>query len=84
MIFKDYYKILDKDIELFIEIPISDLKNIDFSEKNICVFDDDAGEPFKEFYEKNSNSSQLNKVIENYNNAMDNLVNQGILKVKEK
>ena len=80
-----YYQILDKDIELFIEIHISNLKNVDFNEeKNICVFDDDLGEPFKEFYENDSKSAYLNKIKEEYNKAMDGLVKQGILKVKEK
>lgn len=78
-----FFKILHEDIELHIEIPTSDLNNIQFDEdRNICVFDDEIGQPYYPFYHKTDRTDFINLIINRYNETMDSLVKEGIFKEK--
>ena len=78
-----FFKVLHDDIELHIEIPIGDLTNIKFDDfNNICVFDDEIGQPYYPFYHKTNRTDYINLVINKYNETMDSLAHQGIFKEK--
>ena len=73
-------KLLD-DIELHIEVSLNNGKVIDFDDyKNIYVMDDKFGQPYTPFYNSDVIFPYLYKVITRYNEEMDELVSQGILK----
>lgn len=78
-------KVIYDDIELLIELPIGDLKNIEFDESiNILVKDRKYDIPYQPFYNAVRPFNYLSKVISSYNNEMDMLVQQGIFKEKVK
>ena len=78
-----YFKMLDGDIELWIEISVKEESNIEFDdEKNVAIIDDDFGQYYYGFYNDVS-TPYINKVIEKYNKVMDGFVEKGILKRKK-
>ena len=78
-----YYQKLLKEIELYIEISVNKDKTINFDDfKNILVLDDSFCQPYYPFYEGEIEFEFLNKVIENYNKAMDEFVEKGIFREK--
>ncbi|MBQ9023629.1 MAG: hypothetical protein IJ105_00235 [Bacilli bacterium] len=79
-----YYKRLIDDIELHIEISVNNDETFNFDDfDNIIVLDDSFCQPYTPFYESKKGFSFLNKVIIEYNKAMDELVEKGILKEKQ-
>ena len=79
-----YYKKLIDDIELHIEISVNNDEIFIFNDfDNIIVLDDSFCQPYTPFYESKKGFPFLNKVIIEYNNAMDELVEKGILKEKQ-
>lgn len=78
-----YYKRLIDDIELYIEVNINGNEITNFDDiNNILVIDDSFCQPYYPFYEGKKEFDFLNKVIKKYNEAMDELVEKGILKEK--
>ena len=84
-----FKEMIHDDIELIIEIPVGDLKNIKFSEKeNMKLIDtgltqDDKEQLYTPFYEDRT-FDYLKNVIRDYNKTMDNLVAKKIFKEKVK
>ena len=84
-----FKQLIHDDIELVIELPVGDLENIKFNEKdNMKLVDtgltqDDKEQIYTPFYEDKS-FDYLKKVINAYNNEMDGLVHKGIFKEKIK
>jgi len=77
-----YSCVLYEDIELHIEISTSS-KRIRFNDyNNVLVFDDEIGQPYFPFY-KGIETEYIHKVIEKYNQKMDEFKEKGILKEKE-
>ena len=83
-----FKELIHDDIELIIEIPVGDLKNIKFKEEeNIKLVDtgltqEDKEQLYTPFYEDRT-FDYLKNVIRDYNKTMDNLVDKKIFKVKE-
>ncbi|MBR5662494.1 MAG: hypothetical protein IKX00_02440 [Bacilli bacterium] len=80
-----YYKYIEDEIELFVEIGIKEDGTFMFDTfDNVLVLDDDFCQPYHPFYRDDVDTPFVNKVIEKYNEAMDELVSMGILKEKTK
>lgn len=78
-----YNKYLADEIELHIEIGINEDGTFNFDDfDNIIVLDDNFCQPYYPFYEYDKGFPFLNELIKEYNNSMDNLVKDGILKEK--
>ena len=74
------------NIELLDEIDL--IVEIDIFEKfddtrYVQVFDNYGGGLFNPFYDEDRDYPFLNELIKEYNGAMDNLVNEGVLKPKK-
>ena len=79
-----YNRYLIDDIELHIEIVINSDNSFTFDDfDNVLVLDENFCQPYFPFYENKKGFPFLNKVIIEYNNAMDELVKKGILKEKK-
>ena len=71
---------LYKDIELFVDIFINEDGTLSFDDcDNVLVIDDNFGQPYTPFYD-NKQFQFLSVVIYRYNEFMDKLVEEGILK----
>ena len=78
-----YSCVLYEDIELHIEISTSSSNKIKFNDyDNVLVFDDEIGQPYFPFY-KGIRTEYIHKVIEKYNEKMDEFKEKGILVEKE-
>ena len=78
-----YNKNLIDDIQLHIEISINPDGTFSFDDfDNIIVLDDNFCQPYYPFYTSDNDFPYLNKVIKKYNKAMDELIENGILKEK--
>lgn len=76
-----FFKYLIDDIELHIEISINQDKTLSFDDfDNVLLLDDDFCQPYHPFYKEEVDTPFINEVIQKYNEAMDELVNEGILK----
>lgn len=74
-----YIKFLCDEIELIIEIGINENGTLSFDDyENVLLIDDDFGQPYNPFY-RDTEFPFLDKVINKYNEAMDDLVKKGIL-----
>ena len=79
-----YNENLIDDIELHIEISINPDETFNFDDfDNVLILDENFCQPYFPFYENKKGFPFLNKVIIEYNKAMDELVKKGILKEKK-
>ncbi len=73
---------LYNDIEVFVDIIINDDGSLSFDDcENVLVMDDRFGQPYTPFYD-NKLFHFLSYIIFRYNEFMDSLVEDGILKQK--
>ncbi len=78
-----YHCVLYDDIELFVRFYIQDDGSLLFDDySNVQVIDDNYGQYYTPFYESKKPFHFLNIIIFKYNEAMDSLVLQGVLKPK--
>ena len=78
----NYYSPLYNDIDLFVNISLSDDGMLFFDDETMVqVIDDNFGQYYTPFY-NNKPFAFLNFVIYRYNEVMDVLVEKGILKIK--
>lgn len=75
-----YTKELLDEIDLIVEIDI--FEKFDDT-RHVQVFDNYGGVLFSPFYDEERDYPFLNELIKEYNMAMDNLVNEGVLKPKQ-
>ena len=79
-----YFRVLNEEIELYINFDITKSDEITFDEnKNVEVIDDMIGQYFTAFY-NNVNNKYVKKCKQRYHEEMMNLVNKGILKIRSK
>ena len=79
-----YCRELIVDVDLYVEFDITNSTILKFDEdRSVSVIDDEIGQYFMPFY-NNIKNSYTQKTIKRYNEVMNHLVNQGILKLKEK
>ncbi|MBR2997498.1 MAG: hypothetical protein IKF37_00280 [Bacilli bacterium] len=75
-----YTKELLDEIDIIVEIDI--FEKFDDT-RHVQVFDNYGGGLFNPFYDEERDYPFLNELIKEYNRAMDNLVNEGVLKPKK-
>jgi hypothetical protein len=75
-----YNKELLDEIDLIVEIDI--FEKFDDT-RYVQVFDNYGGGLFNPFYDEDRDYPFVNELIKEYNRAMDNLVNEGVLKPKK-